>query len=268
MQPIPHLGAVNDAAGVNIDAGDLSLLAKLRRLVLSGDYPPGTQLAEAQLAQEFEVSRTPVREALKQLENEGLVEIRAKVGTFVRTPTQREIVEMFQLKEGLEGLAAGLLARRGDSPELGALERNLDASDAAAEADDADAYARLVHEFHWTIVRGADNSKLYEHYERLMNQLAYHRIVLRTIQHPGRITASTGEHRSIVDAIRAKNAIGAEFAMRDHVAISSREALLPPGAGQRRIAPGEVSDEAHDDTRDERRDGLKPAADAHERTSA
>lgn len=224
MQQVPPLGATHN------DEDEPSLLVRLRRLVLNGDYPPGTQLAELALAQEFDVSRTPVREALKQLENEGLVEIRSKVGTFVRTPTQREIVELFQLKEGLEGLAAGLLARRGAGPELDALERNLDASDAAAASGDSVAYAALVHEFHWTIVLGADNVKLVEHYERLMNQLAYHRIVLRTVQHPGRIAASTDEHRAIVAAIRAKDAIGAEFAMRDHVAISSREALLPADA--------------------------------------
>lgn len=221
MQQVPPLG------GIPLDDLETPLLVRLRSLVLSGEYPPGTQLAEVQLAQDFDVSRTPVREALKQLENEGLVEIRAKVGTFVRTPTQREIVELFQLKEGFEGMAAGLLARRGASPELDALERNLDASDEAAAADDSTRYAALVHEFHWTIVLGADNTKLTEHYQRLMNQLAYHRIVLRTVQAPGRISASTNEHRAIVDAIRSKDAIGAEFAMRDHVAISSRGALMP-----------------------------------------
>lgn len=210
------------------DADDeLPLLDRLRRLVLHGDYPPGSQLAELALAQEFEVSRTPVREALKQLENEGLVEIRPKVGTFVRTPTRREIVELFELKQGLEGLAAGLFARRGRIPELDVLERNLDASDEAAAANDSVRYAELVHEFHWTLVLGADNAKLVEHYERLMNQLAYHRIVLRTVRHAGRISMSTDEHRSVVEALRAKDAIGAEFAMRDHVAASSREALLP-----------------------------------------
>lgn len=221
MQQMPPLKTTHD------EDAQLPLLDRIRRLVLNGDYPPGTQLAELALAQEFEVSRTPVREALKQLENEGLVEIRSKVGTFVRTPTRREIVELFQLKEGLEGLAAGLFARRGRVPELDALERNLDASDAAAATADAAAYAALVHEFHWTIVLGADNAKLAEHYKRLMNQLAYHRIVLRTVQHPGRIVASTDEHRAVVAAIASKDHVGAEFAMRDHVAISSREAMLP-----------------------------------------
>lgn len=204
---------------------EVPLLDRVRRLVLSGQFPPGAPLSEVFLAQEFEVSRTPIRETLKQLQHEGLVEIRPKVGTFVREPTRREIVELFQLKEGLEGLAAGLLARRGNIPELEVLERNLAESDQAAADQDAARYAELVHEFHRTIITGSDNSKLVEHYDRLMNQLAYHRLVLRTAEHPGRIKASTSEHRVVLEMIRDKDHFGAEAAMRNHVYASAREVL-------------------------------------------
>lgn len=202
-----------------------ALLDRVRQLVLSGQFPPGAPLSEVFLAQEFEVSRTPIRETLKQLQHEGLVEIRPKVGTFVREPTRREIVELFQLKEGLEGLAAGLLARRGAVPELEVLERNVTESDQAAADQDAARYAELVHEFHRTIITGSDNSKLVEHYDRLMNQLAYHRLVLRTAEHPGRIKASTSEHRVVLEMIRDKDHFGAEAAMRNHVYASAREVL-------------------------------------------
>jgi DNA-binding GntR family transcriptional regulator len=204
------------------------LLDRIRRLVLGGDFPPGAVVPEAFLAQEFEVSRTPIREALKQLQHEGLVEIRPKVGTFVREPTRREIIELFQLKESLEGLAASLLARRGEVQELSILRRNLEQSEMTSLTHDTDAYARLVHEFHWTIVRGSDNSKLVEHYERLMNQLAYQRLVLRTVEHPGRLEASTREHRAVLEMIEHKDPFGAESAMRNHVHASSREALTDP----------------------------------------
>ena len=209
------------------------LLEKIRRLVLGGDFPPGAVLPEAFLAQEFDVSRTPVREALKQLQNEGLVEIRPKVGTFVREPTHREIIELFQIKESLEGLAASLLARRGETPELSALRMNLEDSEAAVLTNDSEAYARLVHEFHWTIIRGSDNLKLAEHYERLMNQLAYQRLVLRTVEHPGRIAASTREHRAVFEMIENKDPFGAETAMRNHVHATSREALTDPARSLR-----------------------------------
>jgi len=205
-----------------------SLLHRMRLKVLSGQFAPGELMPEAVLAEEFGVSRTPIREVLKQLQNEGLVEIRPRVGTFVRVPTRREVVELFQLKESLEGLAAGLLARRGPVPELDRLEENLQRSDEAVRYDDSAAYASLVHDFHWTIVRGADNAKLLEHYERLMNQLAYQRIVVTTVQRPGRLAASTREHHSVLEAIRHKDAIGAESAMRVHVHASSYAALSIP----------------------------------------
>ena len=118
----------------NGSGNNTPLLDRIRGLVLSGELAPGTPLSEVYLAQEFDVSRTPVREVLKQLQNEGLVEIRPKVGTFVREPTRREIVELFQLKESLEGLAAGLLAQRGRVAELDVLERNIEESDVVEPA--------------------------------------------------------------------------------------------------------------------------------------
>ncbi|MET3812531.1 GntR family transcriptional regulator [Arthrobacter sp. UYEF3] len=164
-----------------------------------------------------------------------MVEIRPKVGTFVREPTRREIIELFQLKESLEGLAASLLAGRGDVQELSVLRRNLEESEMVTLTNDTDAYARLVHEFHWTIIRGSDNHKLVEHYERLMNQLAYQRLVLRTVEHPGRIEASTREHRAVLEMIEHKDPFGAESAMRNHVHASSREALMTDPAPDRRL---------------------------------
>jgi len=213
--------------GSNVAPGqqDGGLLARIRELVLGGDYAPGTALSEVRLAEHFDVSRTPVREALKQLQVEGLVEIRPKVGTFVRRISRREIVEMFEVKEILEGMAARLMARRGQVPELDVLRANLDSSESATRRGDSAAYAALVHEFHQTIVSGCDNHKLAEHYTSLMNQLAYHRLVLRSVQHPGRLDRSCAEHRRIVELIIEKDGVGAELAMRDHVVASAREVM-------------------------------------------
>ncbi|AWT25111.1 MULTISPECIES: GntR family transcriptional regulator [Corynebacterium] len=202
-----------------------TLREQVRARILSGELEPGVLIPETALAEEFNVSRTPVREALKELQMEGLVDIRPRVGTFVHEPTRREIVELFQLKESLEGLAAALLARRGEVPELGVLQRNIEESDAAAARGDADRYTQLVGEFHWTLVRGADNRKLYEMYERLMNQLAYEQLVARTVSDPQRLKDSDREHNKVLDAIRQKDPYGAEMAMRDHVHASSRAAL-------------------------------------------
>jgi len=202
------------------------LLTRLRQMIVTGVVQPGDLLAETALAQDFEVSRTPIREALKQLEREGLVEVRSRVGTFVRKPTQREIHEMFSLKEAFEGLAAGLLARRGAVPELEQLKENVARSQQAVENGDAELYSQLVHEFHSTLVAGADSRKLSEHYDLLMNQLAYHRIVSQTLSLPGRLQNSQNEHQAIIDAISSKDPLTAELIMRRHVAASSQSAAL------------------------------------------
>lgn len=202
------------------------LLDRMRKLIVDGIVDPGSPFSEVQLAGEFDVSRTPVREALKQLEREGLVEIRPRVGTFVRKPSAREISELFQLKEVLEGLAASLLTARGDVPELHALEENVASEQVAVARGDHEAYARLVHEFHTTLVTGADNHKLAEQYSRLMNQLAYQRIVTQALQVPGRLEHSASEHGRVVEAIKSKDSLLAEMTMRRHVAASSQSVAI------------------------------------------
>src|SRR5699024_8053967 len=199
-----------------------TLLSQLRHRILDGSYSPEEVIPEQALAEAFEVSRTPIREALKQLENEGLVEIRPRVGTFVRYPTRREIIELFQVKESLEGLAAQLLARRTPTVDLHKLKQNLHESSQAIALDNAETYARLVHDFHWTLMLGSQNQKLIEHYDRLMNQMTYHRLVLETIAVPGRLRQSRTEHAAVVAAREYRDSMGAEITMRKHAHTSTR----------------------------------------------
>ncbi|MGW3513221.1 GntR family transcriptional regulator [Streptomyces sp. NPDC000994] len=202
-----------------------TVIAEMRRRIIKGDIEPGAPLSELALADEFGVSRTPVREALKQLQTEGLVEIRPRVGTFVTIPSRREITELFEMKELLEGAAARLLAQRGRVPEIDSLERNLREADEAVERDDRERYAELVHEFHDLLVAGADNTKLQAHYRMLMNQLAYSRLVNTSLSQPGRATQSDREHHLVLELILAKDGDSAEHVMREHVR-ASRRALL------------------------------------------
>jgi DNA-binding GntR family transcriptional regulator len=197
----------------------------VRTLIIEGTLESGAALSEIALAEDFGVSRTPVREALKQLQTEGLVVIRPRVGTFVTTPSRREINELFHLKELLEGSAARLLALRGSVPEVDELRRNVERADEAALAGDVDGYALLVHEFHDLIIRGADNEKLAQHYRMMMNQLAYSRLVQTSLSKPGRLIESDAEHHHVLDIILAKDGNTAERVMREHVR-ASQEALL------------------------------------------
>ena len=201
------------------------LIAEIRRRIIDGEVQPGMSLSELALAEEFDVSRTPVRETFKQLQTEGLVEIRPRVGTFVTAPSRREITELFEMKELLEGAAARLLAQRGRVPELDQLEENLSQADIAVAADDRRRYAELVEEFHELIIVGADNRKLEGHYRTLMNQLAYSRLVTTSLSQPGRPSQSDREHHNVVELIMAKDGDSAEQVMREHVR-ASRRALL------------------------------------------
>lgn len=198
---------------------------ELRQMIISGELPPRSSLSEMALSETFGVSRTPIREALKQLQIEGLVEVRPRVGTFVSVPSRRELTELFQMKELLEGAAARLLAFRGNVPEVERLEATMKAADAAVRDGDAGQYAALVHEFHDLIVVGADNSKLEAHYRTLMNQLAYARLVRTSLSRPGRLVESDDEHHRVLNLIQAKDGDGAERVMRDHVRMS-HQALM------------------------------------------
>ncbi len=201
------------------------VIDETRRRILAGELATGVNLSELALAEEFGVSRTPVREALKQLQTEGLVEIRPRVGTFVTTPSRREITELFDMKELLEGAAARLLAQRGRVPELDRLQENVKEAEVAVARDDRVRYAQLVEEFHDLLVLGADNSKLQAHYRTLMNQLAYSRLVNTSLRQPGRALQSDREHHRVLELIEAKDGDTAERVMREHVR-ASRQALL------------------------------------------
>jgi DNA-binding GntR family transcriptional regulator len=163
----------------------------IRETIVRGEYPPGAGLSEVALSDELGVSRTPVREALKQLAAEGLVRVVPRVGTFVAEPTRRDVVELFQLRETFEGLGARLCAQRGVAEEL---EPHV--------ADDG---------FHAEVVRLADSAKLAQTYRWHMNQLA---AAARDPREPAEIAH---EHRAVLALIASKDADGAELAMRDHV---------------------------------------------------
>ncbi|CCH78667.1 Transcriptional regulator, GntR family [Nostocoides japonicum T1-X7] len=198
---------------------------EMRRRIIEGEARPGESLSELALAEEFGVSRTPVREALKQLQTEGLIEIRPRVGTFVTTPSRREIIELFEMKELLEGAAVRLFAARGHIPEIDLLEENLRRAHRAVKKDNRDEVADLVQEFHDLLIQGSDNTKLVAHYRMLMNQLAYSRLVQTSLSQPGRPLKSVQEHRHVLDLILSKDGDDAERVMREHVR-ASRRALV------------------------------------------
>ncbi len=198
---------------------------QLRSSITRGELVPGAALSETALAQEFGASRTPVREALKQLQTEGIVVIKPRVGTFVSAPSRLEVNELFEVKEILEGAAARLFASRGNIPELDLLRENVKRSDLAIANGDLDQYVELVHEYHDLIMRGAGNSKLLQLYKTLMNQLLHSKFVHLTVRKSGRAPQSDREHQGVLHVIEARDGATAERLMREHVR-ASHQALM------------------------------------------
>jgi DNA-binding GntR family transcriptional regulator len=182
-----------------------------------GVYPPGTRLDEVSLATRFSVSRTPIREALIELSASGLIEIRPRRGAFVREIGIPGLIEMFEVMAELEGMCGRLAARRMSPAESAELVAVHEACETAAASGEPNAYFGANERFHHTIYRLSGNGFLAEQARALQNRLKpYRRLQLRV---RNRVHNSFSEHQTIVDALLAGDAAGAEAAMRAHILI-------------------------------------------------
>ena len=195
----------------------------IREAIIKGKFEPGEKLSEVSLSEYYQISRTPIREALKQLEREGLVEISPRVGTVVTKPTEKELAELFTMKETLEGLAAGLLVEQGNVKAIEEVRKSVVLMEKAVETSDHNLYVEANSIFHNVILEGADNSKLTYTLNLLLNQIGYSRYVYLTIEAPQRIEKSLQEHQAILQALLEGDRDKTEKAMRAHVRASGIE---------------------------------------------
>lgn len=195
----------------------------IRKAIITGYYKPGQKLSEASLSEYYNVSRTPIREAFKQLSTENLVEIIPRVGTRVSKPSQEELSELFIVKEVLEGLAAKLLTIRQDQTIIKQLEQSVELMETAFETTDYNKFIEANNEFHKYIRVGAENETLSNYIQQLVNQVAYNSFVNLSIQQPNRFKNSLKEHQNILKAIKENNPDLAERLMKEHVRASAHE---------------------------------------------
>lgn len=182
--------------------------------ILSGRLNPGTRLDEQALAKRFQVSRTPVREALRHLASSGLVEIKRNQGATVMELTTRCVVEMFQVLAELEGLAARLCARRMTRVDMDALRRENDNCREKAAQDDQDGFILSNNAFHDMIWRCSQNHFLYQEACKLGKRLSPYR---RYVTHPRRMHESCDDHSRLLEAIENGDSELADKLMREHV---------------------------------------------------
>jgi DNA-binding GntR family transcriptional regulator len=203
--------------------------AALRDGILSGRYGSGEKLGEIEVADELGLSRTPVREALRRLGSEGLLEVLPNRGARVRTWTAEDLEETYELRAVLEGLAARRAAARADPATLLELDRlaatmlTVDPSLGRRPAGDFSELAALNARFHELIVSAAGSAQLATTLQALV-QLP---LVMRTYRRytAAALARSHSHHREIVDALRARDGVWAESVMRSHV-LAARAVLL------------------------------------------
>jgi DNA-binding GntR family transcriptional regulator len=208
--------AAEPRADTEMSKKDL-IIQQLRAEIVSGQIPPGLKLSEARLAERFGVSRMPVRDALKELESAGFVTIEQRRGTFVRGMSRSEILDLFEVREAVEGMAARLCAHRANNDLLATLDEVIETMSRQVKVADMDGYSQTDERFHELILSGASNERLSDHYRLLVQHL--HRGLLSSIvtRRAGRMERSLAEHVEIMRALHAHDQRGAEDAMRDHV---------------------------------------------------
>lgn len=187
----------------------------IEALILSGELAPGARLDEQAMAKRFEVSRTPVREALRQLASAGLVELQPNRGAFVATVTPERLEEMFVAMAELEATCARLAAMSMTPVERRSLHRLHERMGAMASEDKVEEFTAANETFHGLIYSGAHNSLLEDATLNLRRRLsAYRRAQFRT---PGRLDRSHAEHDAVVQAVISGAPAKAHAAMLHHV---------------------------------------------------
>ena len=193
---------------------------ELERRIVQGELAPGDKLIEATLAESLGVSRGPVREAFRILEEAGLVRQEKNRGVFVRHVPLDEALEIYDLRAMMDESVGRHLAEHITSEQLRQMRSRVDAMERAVKAGDADTYHLLNLEFHDTLVAFTGNRKLISLYRRLINELSLFRRI--NLADSSQLPVSASEHRAIVKAIASGDADAAGRAMRAHV-LDSRE---------------------------------------------
>jgi len=200
--------------------------AEIEQMILRGDLRPQQRINEVELAQRFRTSRGPVREALRALEECGLVRAERNRGMFVREVSLAEADEVYDVREALDELIGRRLAERISPKQLTELRRLLEEMDAAVSDRDIKRYHALNLEFHDALVEFAGNSRLTETYRRLTKELLLFR--LHGLQEGGGFEVSNAEHKAIVKAIASRDPERAGRVLRAH-AIDSRARMHRAG---------------------------------------
>ncbi|PRR73617.1 GntR family transcriptional regulator [Neomoorella humiferrea] len=195
----------------------------LREAILTGRLEPGTRLVERKIAKQLGVSRTPVREAIRKLELEGLVEHLPRRGVVVARMSVREAWEVYSIRAVLEGLAARLAAERINPMQLKKLNELVSAMEKACDEEDYVKLQELHLEFNSIICKAAESPRLHQMIDNLVDYIVGFTKIGYSV--PGRTRAATREHRELLEALMNGDGEKAEKIARQHIE-NSRQAYF------------------------------------------
>lgn len=202
---------------------------RLRQRIFSHELTPGTWIDEQKLAEQYGISRTPMREALKVLASEGLVTLKPRRGCYVTEISERDLDDVFPIMALLEGRCAAEAVKKAKATDIANLQAIHAELEDSASANNIDGFFEANQQFHKVIQELADNRWLLSMIQDLRKVLKLSRLHSLSLQ--GRLQQSLDEHRAIMAAIEARDTTKAEKLMHDHL-LSGREALAKMKAKQ------------------------------------
>jgi len=187
----------------------------LRQAILTGKLQPGDRLVERELAEQLGVSRTPVREALRKLELENLVTHIPRKGVVVSEISKKDVIEIFDIRASLEGLASSLAAQKATKEDLQGLRELLVEMENASVSNNSDSLNEIHDKFHKMLFDIADSPRLVQMINSLSDYI--NRFMKAGYSIPGRSSAAMQEHRELLESIEAKDSARAEAIAGKHI---------------------------------------------------
>ena len=203
-----------------------SVFDQIRTAIVKGELAPGSKVNEPQLSQQYGISRGPLREAIRRLEGCKLVEITPNVGAKVVSLNSQQVIEIYEIREALEGLSCRLAAQKANAEDCKNLRKLLANHEQQIQSENGRLYYQKEGDldFHYLIVQLSGNTRLFN----LLCDELYHLLRLYRVQtssSPSRPVQAFKEHHQIMDAIESGDGELAELLMRRHIA-SAKETLI------------------------------------------
>lgn len=191
---------------------DDKIYARLKRMIADAELPPGQRILQEKLARDMGVSRTPLVNALKRLAQERLVEWVSRRGIYVKRFSLREMAQLFEVREGLEPIAARLAAVRISPAEVLDFKSIFDGFTTQPSPADVQRYLTCDRQFHWRLVELADNPHLAAAMESVNIMISAYQVGV-----PRSLAESLPEHQAILQALERRDPDESEAAMRVHI---------------------------------------------------